>query len=134
VPEQTSVVPYAQIDSRLREGTPTALVTVAVPMTASVMRTILERYPSCRGEGDEDGRVIQRRVSALSTLYELAPREVRDAFWLGYALATIYRPAIVCAGAIATGRSCEPPPAGTATAGAAIQCPSLNAVLSTSAH
>lgn len=132
VAEQTSAVPYAQIDSRLREGTPSALVTVAVPMTASVMQDILGRYPSCRGQGDEDGRVIQRRVSALSTLYELDPKEVRDAFWLGYALATIYHPAIVCAGAIATGRSCAPPPAGTAADGAAVQCRSLNTVLSTS--
>ena len=130
VAEQTSVVPYAQIDSRLHGGDPSALVTVAIPMTASVMQDILVRYPSCRGEDGEDGRAIQRRVSALSTLYELEPKEVRDAFWLGYALATIYRPAIVCAGAIATGRTCALPPAEVKSDQANVQCRSLNAVLS----
>ena len=77
----------------------------------------------------EDSGVIQRRVSALSTLHELDPREVRDAFWLGYALAAIYRPAIACAAARAAGRTC-PLPSGEAADGAQeVRCLSLDAVL-----
>ena len=140
VPEQVGVVPYAQVDSRLRVGTPERLVTVAIPMTASVIPQILARYPGCRGEGGEEGGTIQKRVSAFSTLYELDSREVRDAFWLGYALATIYRPAIVCAAARAEGRPCPltgpemaaaapRSAAGAATGTEAVSCPTLDAVL-----
>ena len=129
VAEQVGVVPYTQVDSRLRGGTPEQLVSVAIPMTAAVMSEVLARYPACRGENGEDAGVIQKRVSALSTLYELDPREVRDAFWLGYAMASIYRPAIACAAARAAGRICPLPTPGAAGSGQDVRCPTLDAVL-----
>ena len=129
VPEQVSVVPYAQIDSRLRGGAPDSLVSVAIPMTAAVMQQVLARYPGCTGEGGEAGPAIQKRVSAFSTLHELDAREVRDAFWLGYALAAVYRPAIACAAAKAAGRTCPLPAPEAAGGGQALSCPTLDAVL-----
>jgi len=129
VPGQVGVVPYTQVDSRLQGGTPETLVSVAIPMTASVMQQILSRYPGCRGESGEDAGAIQRRVSALSTLHELNPREVRGAFWLGHALAAIYRPAIACAAAKAAGRTCPLPPGEARGGGPEVRCPSLDAVL-----
>ena len=63
-------------------------------------------YPECRNDRGEDALTVHERVSVLSTLYELGPEEVKDAFWLGYVVGRIYRPAVECARTLAGGGSC----------------------------
>jgi hypothetical protein len=50
---------------------------------------------------------VQERVRKLSTLQELNPAEIQDAFWLGYTLGSIYGQAIECARRDIEGRPCS---------------------------
>jgi predicted acylesterase/phospholipase RssA len=89
---------------------PPKLATVVIPSTAEGIRKLLEKYPSCVGPNGEPAADVQTRVSALSTLYELNPAQVREAYWLGYALGQLYGQAIECARRELGGHSCEAAP------------------------
>jgi hypothetical protein len=108
VREQVGVVTYRSIDERLGTGAPERLATVMLPVTSEAMQYVLGRYPECRNDRGEDALTVHERVSVLSTLYELGPEEVKDAFWLGYVVGRIYRPAVECARTLAGGGSCAP--------------------------
>jgi Patatin-like phospholipase len=108
VREQVGMVTYRSIDERLGTGAPERLATVVLPVTSEAMRFVLARYPECRNDRGEDAWTVHGRVSVLRTLYELGPEEVKDAFWLGYVVGRVYRPAVECAHALAVGGSCAP--------------------------
>src|SRR5262245_37265501 len=101
-----------------------------LPITSEAMEFVLVRYPECRNDEGEDALTVHGRVSVLSTLYELTPREAKDAFWLGYVVGHIYRPAVECARALAAGHSCPSPPRQAAREGdARMTCPTVGSLL-----
>ena len=122
------LVPYVGIDPELT-GTPEHLVSVPIPITALAMESVLARYPGCvfTDGPKQSAAAIQRTVRNFSTLAELGPLEVRQAFWLGYTIGTLYAPAIDCARIRAAGGRC---PATTLAAevqqGASMTCPSYS--------
>ena len=120
------LVPYVGIDPELR-GAPEQLVSVPIPITALAMETVLSRYPGCvfTDGAKQSAAAIQRAVRNFSTLAELGPLEVRQAFWLGYVIGTAYAPAIECARIRAAGRQCpETALAAEGARDAAATCPS----------
>ena len=136
VAQQVGSVQYEQIDDRLkdgeaegkraeqrRDGGPQELLSVAIPATASVMKDILGRY-NCK-LGNDAAEEVQKRVARLETLYELNARQVKEAFWLGYTVGQIYRPAIECAHQKAMGASCSSQDLGATQP----SCPSLESIL-----
>ena len=86
------------------------LSTIVVPVTAVATTDLLNRYPACVGPANASALDVQRRVRAFPTLEELSTSEVEDAFWLGYALGTIYGQAIECARRDIIGRPCTAQP------------------------
>jgi len=106
--EQVAAVNYSQIDSRLvTNGGPRQLHSVSIPSTASVMAEIMSRYPQCRMDENESGDAVQKRVAGFATLYELSPRQVEEAFWLGRVMGQIFAPAIECARQKVLGGRCK---------------------------
>ncbi len=105
---QTGLVSYAGIDPELKEGAPMELVSVAMPMTAMAMESVLKRYPRClfADKETETAAEIQHKVRGFTTLSELSPTQVRQAFWLGYVIGTVYKPAIDCAKIRIAGGTC----------------------------
>jgi predicted acylesterase/phospholipase RssA len=130
VGDHVGTVSYRSIDARLDTGAPDQLVTVAIPVTSEAMQYVLARYSRCRNDRGEDALTVHGRVSVLSTLYELSPDEVRDAFWLGYTIGRIYRPAIECAQATVAGRACRrTSPISERESNATMTCPPVSHIL-----
>ena len=86
------------------------LSTIVIPITAVATTDLLNRYPSCVGPAKASASEVQQRVRAFRTLEELSTAQVEDAFWLGYALGTIYGQAIECARRESIGRPCTAEP------------------------
>ncbi len=91
---------------------PQKLLTVVIAATAAATGKMLsgKDFSQCAGPRKQSAAAVQERVSGFSTLYELGPDEVQDAFWLGYSLGQIYGQSIECARGALTGHPCEGPP------------------------
>jgi hypothetical protein len=86
------------------------LATIVVPITAVSTAKLLNRYSLCAGPSNSAASDVQERVRSLSSLEELTPVEIEDAFWLGYTLGNIYGQAIECARRDIEGSPCSSQP------------------------
>ncbi|HUR72222.1 MAG TPA: patatin-like phospholipase family protein [Candidatus Limnocylindrales bacterium] len=120
IADQVAAVNYRQIDSRLGGDDPAELQSVAIPSTAPVMAELLARYPTCRIDDGVTGEAVQKRVAGFATLYELSPRQVEEAFWLGRVMGQLYGPAIQCARKKTLGEPCSKV---GSDVGLVLQCP-----------
>jgi predicted acylesterase/phospholipase RssA len=102
------------------KATPQKLTTVVIAITAAATGRMLDRFKACVGPEGKRAAAVQARVSGFSTLYELTADEVREAFWLGYALGRIYGQSIECARRQLNGQSCD-----AALDAAEVTCPSF---------
>jgi hypothetical protein len=94
------------------------LTTILIPITATDTHFMLEKRLPCTTPWGDTTAEVQQRVSNVPTLNELGPRQVHEAFWLGYMLGSMYGQAIVCAKRDLEGNACpeSPPPP-------AVRCP-----------
>jgi len=89
---------------------PGQLRTIVVPATREATDAVLANHTTCPGPSGEPPATVRAKVSGFSTLRELTPLEVREAFWLGYTLGDAYGVAMECARSQITGVMCAAPP------------------------
>ncbi len=95
---------------RQRVVIPSRLRTIVVPATREATDAVLMNHTTCAGPAGGSPATTRARVSGFSTLRELTPLEVREAFWLGYTLGDAYRVAMECARSQITGEVCAASP------------------------
>lgn len=107
---QVASANYEALLPRGSPGDPVRLQTVVVPLTAPETSAFLNSwYPTCAFSKTGPAAAIQKDVAGYRTLNELDSEEVYRAYWLGFVLGRIYRPAIECARAKASDPSYQCP-------------------------